>query len=314
VLERVSEALCPDIPANMFVTCLYAVLDPASGRLRYANAGHDLPYRRHGGEAVELRATGLPLGLLSGMAYEEQETVLEPGDSLLLYSDGLVEAHDRNGEMFGFPRVRALVRECAGGDTSALIDVLLAELGRFTGAGWDQEDDITLVAIQCSAAHRAARRPAGSEAAMNENWQVLADFTVPSAPGNERLAVRRVDQAVAALKLTARQRERLGTAVAEATMNAMEHGNRYQADLPVAIRVLGADAAVAVRITDQGEPPIPDQPATPDLEAKLAGTQSPRGWGLFLIKNMVDEMDVIDDVMGHTVELVLHRTGEDHGV
>ena len=94
VLERVNELLCPDMPANMFVTCLYGVLDPATGRFRFANAGHDLPYVKTADGSVELRARGMPLGLMPGMAYEEKETVLEPGDSLLLYCDGIVEAHD----------------------------------------------------------------------------------------------------------------------------------------------------------------------------------------------------------------------------
>ncbi len=97
------------IPANMFVTCFYAILDPKSGHLSYANAGHDLPYLHRNGDAEELSTTGMPLGLMPGMGYEEKEIALEGGDSVLFYSDGLVEAHDSTGEMFGCPRLRALV-------------------------------------------------------------------------------------------------------------------------------------------------------------------------------------------------------------
>src|SRR3712207_3128967 len=78
MLQRVNEALLPYIPSNMFVTCFYGVLDPKSGTLSYANAGHDLPYLWHGGEADELRARGMPLGLMDGMSYEQKECVLEP--------------------------------------------------------------------------------------------------------------------------------------------------------------------------------------------------------------------------------------------
>ena len=100
------------IPSNMFVTCFYAILDPKNGRLVYANAGHDLPYwRRNVGGAEELRARGMPLGLMPGMGYEEDEIVLKGGESVLFYSDGLVEAHDPEGEMFGSPRLRALLAE-----------------------------------------------------------------------------------------------------------------------------------------------------------------------------------------------------------
>ncbi len=149
MLQRVNEALCPYIPANMFVTCFYAVLDPESGLLRYANAGHDLPYLHHDGEAKELRARGMPLGLMSSMGYEEMELVLEAGESVLFYSDGLVEAHNPEGEMFGFPRLRALVAE--HGEERSLGDFLLEELYSFVGDGWEQEDDITLVTLRCSA-------------------------------------------------------------------------------------------------------------------------------------------------------------------
>ena len=149
VLSRVNDALVTDIPPNMFVTCFYGVLDPNSATMSYANAGHDLPYRRHGGDAEELRARGMPLGLMPGMGYEEYETVLEASESVLFYSDGLVEAHDPKGEMFGFPRLRALVAEHA--EERSLEDFLLEELYSFVGEGWEQEDDITLLTLERSA-------------------------------------------------------------------------------------------------------------------------------------------------------------------
>src|SRR5829696_8828538 len=112
VLAQVNETLLARIPLNMFVTCFYAILEPKSGSLKYANAGHGLPYLWHGGGDVEeLRARGMPLGLMPGMSYEEKEITLQRGESVLFYSDGLVEAHDPKGEMFGFPRLRALVAE-----------------------------------------------------------------------------------------------------------------------------------------------------------------------------------------------------------
>jgi serine phosphatase RsbU (regulator of sigma subunit)/ketosteroid isomerase-like protein len=157
VLERVNETLFARIPPNMFVTCFYCILEPQSGRLVYANAGHDLPYLRHGdGDAEELRARGMPLGLMPGMSYEEKEVVLDAGQSVLFYSDGLVEAHDPKGEMFGFPRLRALVAEHGDEEEErSLGDFLLKELYSFTGEGWEQEDDITLLTLRRrSSAHR----------------------------------------------------------------------------------------------------------------------------------------------------------------
>jgi PAS domain S-box-containing protein len=149
VLAEANETLYPDFPSNMFVTCFYGVLDPKSGTFIYANAGHDLPYVHREGGADELRARGMPLGLMPGMSYEQKETILQAGEAALLYSDGLVEAHDAEGEMFGFPRLRALIAEY--GEERSLGDFLLKELYSFVGEGWEQEDDITLLTLRCSA-------------------------------------------------------------------------------------------------------------------------------------------------------------------
>jgi serine phosphatase RsbU (regulator of sigma subunit)/predicted ester cyclase len=148
VLAQVNETLFARIPSNMFVTCFYAILNPKRGHLVYANAGHDLPYLQHGGEAKELRARGMPLGLMPASSYEEKEIVLDAGESILFYSDGLVEAHDPEGQMFSFPRLRALVAEHT--EEGALGEYLLEELYSFVGEGWEQEDDITLITLQCS--------------------------------------------------------------------------------------------------------------------------------------------------------------------
>lgn len=150
VLERVNALLCDDIPAHMFVTCLALALDPSTGWVQFANAGHDLPYVRTQAGVVELHATGMPLGLMAGMTYEERDHQLEAGDCVLLHSDGLAEAHNPVREMFGFPRVAALAGSAGGGE--ALIDRCLTELARFTGPGYEQEDDITLVTLERSGA------------------------------------------------------------------------------------------------------------------------------------------------------------------
>jgi serine phosphatase RsbU (regulator of sigma subunit)/anti-sigma regulatory factor (Ser/Thr protein kinase) len=306
VLGRANELLCPDIPAKMFVTCLYGILEPGSGRLLYANAGHDLPYHRCRGGASELRATGMPLGLMPGMHYEERETLLAPGDSVLFYSDGLVEAHNPEREMFGFPRLAALMGDWE--DAVPLIERMLGQLAGFTGAGWEQEDDVTLVSLQREANAPITEVQLGP--ATPGDCERQDAFEVASAVGNERAAMRRVGEVAERLGLSRKKVEQLKTAVAEATMNAMEHGNHYQADVPVRIEVCASPRAVTVRIRDAGgTQPIPEA-TVPDLEAKLTEHQTPRGWGLFLIKNLVDEMQVTSDDTHHTIELIVHREGD----
>jgi serine phosphatase RsbU (regulator of sigma subunit)/predicted ester cyclase len=150
VLARVNETLLARIPPNTFVTCFYAILEPESGRLLYANAGHNLPCCRDKHAATELKARGMPLGLMPEMSYEEKESVLEAGEGVLFYTDGLVEAHNPQGEMFGTPRLLDLLskRSEGGRDLSA---TLMEDLERFTGEGWEQEDDITLLMLERSA-------------------------------------------------------------------------------------------------------------------------------------------------------------------
>ena len=151
VLAQVNEAMLARIPPNMFVTCFYGVLDPKSGHFSYANAGHNLPCCCHlEGASTELSARGMPLGLMSGMSYEEKETILTVGESVLFYTDGLIEAHNPQGEMFGTPRLRSLLSDRFEG-RRGLSTTLVEELYSFTGEGWEQEDDITLLTLERSA-------------------------------------------------------------------------------------------------------------------------------------------------------------------
>ena len=296
ILERTNDKLVEDIPPKMFVTCLFALLEPDTGLMVYANAGHDVPYLRTSEGVVELRARGMPLGLLPGMKYEEKEMRLRPGECLLLYSDGLVEAHSPGREMLGFPRLQVLMGST---HTDDLVPFLLDQLREFTGPNWDQEDDVTMVLL------RAKGR--GNNSAPNRSEQVDS-FELPSVPGNERRAMEQVAELVAPLGLPAAKIDRLKTAVAEATMNAMEHGNQYSEDKPVLIEVARDDRNLTVSITDYGGGQSIPEAETPDLSAKLTGQQSPRGWGLYLIQNMVDEMRVVADDVHHTVALVIHLT------
>ena len=309
VLQRANELLYPDIPAHMFVTCLYAVLDPKTGTLVFANAGHNLPYVRSEEGVKELSARGMPLGLMPGMDYEETTATLAPGEVMLLHSDGIAEAHDPSGEMFGFPRMHEVMKDCVRADE--VIDVMMTELDRFSGAG-EQEDDITLVSLKRS--EHAGRDGSDVVEATVTNGRsgLLEEFSVPSNVGNEREVMDRVATLVEETGLPKAKLEQLKTAVSEAAMNAIEHGNDGRPELPVDVKVSLSNGSVTVAITDHGggDEEIPHVEA-PDIEAKLAGLQKPRGWGLFLIQNMVDEMNVTTDDEHHTVELVVHLKGEE---
>jgi serine phosphatase RsbU (regulator of sigma subunit) len=145
-LQRSNNILVAEMLPNMFVTCFYAIIELDSGRIVYANAGHNPPCHHSQGEVSELYATGMPLGLMEGMLYEEKEGRLQPGESLLLYSDGITEAHNPRREMFDDHRLKQVIAECDHGE--GLVEQLLAEVKVFTGAGAEQEDDITLLYLK----------------------------------------------------------------------------------------------------------------------------------------------------------------------
>ena len=210
---------------------------------------------------VELRATGMPLGLLADMRYESREATLAADQSVVLYSDGIIEAHGPDGDMFGFPRLRELMTADLGG--SEIIDAILDQLHAFTGSGWEQEDDITMVALRRDGMAAAVTGPPIGRAtdihdeavdAADAADQASASFTW-SSPAS---------RATSAWPWTASPRpsrrwrcpearlERLKTAVSEATMNAIEYGSRNDPAIPVEIDVNVSSADLIVRITDQG--------------------------------------------------------------
>ena len=302
VLADVNDGLVPEIPPAMFVTCLYAIIDTSVGEVVFANAGHNLPYVRTSEGVVELRATGMPLGLMPGMSYDEKTYRLSDGDVMVLTSDGITEAHNPEGEMYGFARLMGRVAGKTKDDD--MVNVLVGDLEKWTGADAEQEDDITLVVVRkISSAEESA------SVFHPEHEKVLAEFSVPSVEGNERLAIEKVSVAVAPVGLERARLERLKTAVGETVMNAIEHGNRNDPDLDVGVQVRADGRRLVVRVTDHGGEHIPDA-APPDIEAKLAGEQTPRGWGLFLIEQMVDEVNRVGENGSHIVELVMNREGD----
>lgn len=137
---------------------------------------------------------------------------------------------------------------------------------------------------------------------MNDAWCMMTRFTTPSVQGAERQVMERVERIVSAY-VQGERLERLKTAVAEGALNAIEHGNQYRPELAVTVEVRITRAAIEIRITDQGKGQIIPQITNPDIEAKLAGLDQARGWGLFLIRNMSDEMRIESGEDYHTLEL-----------
>jgi serine phosphatase RsbU (regulator of sigma subunit)/anti-sigma regulatory factor (Ser/Thr protein kinase) len=307
VLAYANDVLHSEIPPKMFVTCLYLVLNLESGEILFSNAGHNPPYLHSQDQVSELIATGMPLGLMPEMDYDQNRATIQPGETLMLSSDGLVEAHNPAYEMFGFPRVQELVRNHQDG--AGLITHLMQNLRAFVGESYEQEDDITILTIERLANPQSAVDVNDLRFEGSEGMHVEGEFAIASEPGSERRAAEQVLEVIAPLNLPVERRERLETAVAEATMNAMEHGNNFDPEKKVEIGVFADEHQVTISITDHGGSSYIPKTTQPNLEAKLDGEQPTRGWGMFLIKNMVDEMNIIQTENSHTIELLL-RYGE----
>jgi anti-sigma regulatory factor (Ser/Thr protein kinase) len=198
-----------------------------------------------------------------------------------------------------------------------LLDSLLDRLHEFTGPGWEQEDDITLVTVRRAVGewHTVELEAGGSDGVASPlaSGDVVA-FEIPGAIGGERAAMDRVAEAVAPFGLPPARLEQLRTAVSETVMNAIEYGSQGRSEIPVSIAVSVTDDDVIVRVLDRAlSGPVPTV-EPPDLEAKLEGRQRPRGWGLFLIRHMVDAIDVAETDNGQIVTLTVARHDETGGI
>ncbi|HYE93037.1 MAG TPA: PP2C family protein-serine/threonine phosphatase, partial [Terriglobales bacterium] len=144
-LGRANELLARDFAStNMFVSVFLATYDPATGALAYSNAGHPPPFVVHGAHVEPLEGAGLIIGVMPDATYEDGHARLPPGGALVLYTDGITEAHKGNGPLFGEQALRALVGACASAGAEALHAAILASVREHLG-GEGADDDITLV-------------------------------------------------------------------------------------------------------------------------------------------------------------------------
>jgi sigma-B regulation protein RsbU (phosphoserine phosphatase) len=146
-LEYCNTMLSPEVEDGANVSCMVAVLDPMAGRIAYASAGSVVPFYRGSGDARELQMPGPPLAVSLNTRYEQWEISISEGEFILLFSDGLVRARNTQGEAFGAERLRSIVGR-RNGDAGSVVEDILDELKRFTGKGWTQEDDVTVMVLE----------------------------------------------------------------------------------------------------------------------------------------------------------------------
>jgi anti-sigma regulatory factor (Ser/Thr protein kinase) len=214
------------------------------------------------------------------------------GGLLVIASDGVAEAHGADGSMYGFQRVADVVQGAKDPAGAVVDDVDDFAVGA-------QEDDITIVVL---------RRRISAKDSASSFGSTLLEFQLPSVDGIERDAMDRVMDAATGAGMELSRAKKLGTAVAEAVMNAAEHGNGFDPERPVDVVVSDDGSVVEVNVTDNG-PGAGENIDTPDIDAKIAGDQGPRGWGRFLIEKLVDELE--DQVVDGRHTLTMRMRKED---
>lgn len=153
--SQLNAILCRDGIDNRFVTLFYFEIEPQSGRLRYLNAGHNPPFVLRASGLELLKASAIPLGMMTGTTYAEGELRLHPGDALVVYSDGLTEARNAGDEEFGADRLGALMPRLRGLPAEQGGRLIMDEVNAFLG-GERPHDDLSLVVLARSGAAAAA--------------------------------------------------------------------------------------------------------------------------------------------------------------
>ncbi|HTW46580.1 MAG TPA: SpoIIE family protein phosphatase [Acidobacteriaceae bacterium] len=267
-----------------YMTALFLRLDPAKHEIEIVNAGHNpaallLP----DGALQMIEASGPPLGMLPGMTYTAERFAFPPGARMLLYTDGLTEVF-HGEEEFGQDRLVETFRAANLPEAERILDVLWETLGTFSFHE-PQTDDMTALAI----VHLTPKSlRAGDQTRMKNGSSV--HVRLPSELGFEKVAMSTAASMAALMGFSEDRIEDLKTAVAEACINAIEHGNQLNSSLSVGVVLSTSDDQLEVRVIDDGTG-VRQAPHAPDIDRKMHGEEDPRGMGMFLIQALVDEAE-----------------------
>ncbi len=271
---------------HQMMTCFYCIYDPARSQIVYSNAGHNYPYHysRRNEQVTFLDGSRLPLGAVSDEQYEEHRVVLEKGDQVYIYSDGIVEAQDPTGTLYGFPRLEEAIGRASRFQPRDAVALLVQEARGFQQNAL-QSDDMTLVALQ--ATDTAARAVSSGQT----QWQGRPIMLhLPSELGAEKAAMAAAAAVAHSMGFRPQRIDDVRTVVAEACVNAAEHGNQFRPDafVDVTIEAAGAELVIVVSDSGTGFKPSTDQP---NIHAAISGDSRGRGWGIYLMERLADRVE-----------------------
>ena len=269
IVDTMNRSICEESTAGYFVTMFVGVLDLVTGHLDYCNAGHETPIVA--GQPLNIKPN-LPVGALSYWNYEGQQTQLQAGDMLFLYTDGLSEAKNTADQQFGRNHVAQLACEHSNDTARQLVEFMMDEVKRHAGDA-EQSDDITLLAIR---------------------WQP-DQITMQASMDDINLLEPFIAHAVQQAGMEERNAKRLRLAVEEAVANVINHGQATVITLQAAVE----DSQLVLTIDDDGQPFDPTIDSTTDFSVP-ADQRPPGGLGIMYLHEMTDGLDY-QRVDGHNI-------------
>lgn len=274
IMKRLNETACRNNKANIFVTLFIGVLDLPTGHLRYCNAGHELPILVDQGSTLEAKPN-LPVGLFEDFDYEMQEMVMQPGSALFLYTDGLTEARNANGKLFGRDRVVQMIESCGSTDPKQLVETAIEHWHQFIGTT-EQSDDLTLLALSYT--------PSQEQSIMGDGITLKNDVKEVEALGFF------VKQVAEQLSLDKSLTGKLRLAVEEAVVNVMEYAYPKGTTGEVNIRATSNGNMLRFIISDTGISFNPTEVTAADTT--LSAEERPiGGLGILLVRELMDSIN-----------------------
>jgi sigma-B regulation protein RsbU (phosphoserine phosphatase) len=276
ILARLNAKICRDNESCMFVTLFCAILDIRTGQVDYSNAGHALPYHLHRDGVSPLRnAGGRALGLVEYSSYASTSMILSPGESLLLYTDGVTEAMDRSETLYSQQRLEQFLASNRSASPRQIIDALVSDVRRFAG-GASQSDDITGLGLQYLGTPRDMREEVEIQLKNKLSELARVNQTLTEFGQRHNLATKAMHDLTLALE--------------EILTNVISYGYTDNREHEIKVRLSAQPGEIRVEVEDDGHPfnplqaPVPD--TTQSVEQRTIG-----GLGIHLVRQLMDGLE-----------------------
>jgi PAS domain S-box-containing protein len=272
VLKNANNMIASDATAGMFVTLLFGVLDGRALTLKYANAGHPTPllFKNRDCKYVEEKSCGIALGAKEGVSYEEQIIKFEPGDIAVFYTDGITEAMNTKGELFGRDRLTSAISKACQSTAEEILAKILEEVSAFRGEG-EQNDDTTLVILKAS-----------------QRMEISNFLTISSREAEIPRVNEELEKIMSKAGFAMKEILDMQLAAEEACINIIRHGYRgTNGNILIAMEY--KDGRFMVAIEDSSPPFDPTKFKEPDFTSDLA-RRPIGGLGIHLMRSLTDGM------------------------